>query len=60
MKKEVFLVSAVSRQIPKIIIGIGWLKIADTNKCPVSKALLVLACLGWPTPLSSVQVENNI
>jgi hypothetical protein len=21
--------------IPKIIIGIGWLKIADTNKCSV-------------------------
>jgi hypothetical protein len=49
--------------IPKIIIGIDCLKTADTNKCPVwliSKALLVSASLGRPTPLSYVQIENNI
>jgi hypothetical protein len=49
--------------IPKIIIGIGWLKTVDTNKCPVwpiSKALLVSASLSQPTPLSHVQIENII
>jgi hypothetical protein len=49
--------------IPKIIIGIGWFKTPDTNKCHVwsiSKALLVSAVLGWPTPLSPVQIENII
>jgi hypothetical protein len=54
---------AYFQPIPKIIIGIGWLKTADTNKCPawpISKALLVLAGLGWPTPLSHVQIQKNI
>jgi hypothetical protein len=49
--------------IPKIIIGIGCLKITDTNKCPaclISKILLVLAGLNQPTPLNPVQIENII
>jgi hypothetical protein len=49
--------------IPKIIIGIGSVKIANTNKChiwPISKALSVSAGLRRPTPLSPVQIENII
>jgi hypothetical protein len=49
--------------IPKIIIGIGWFKIADINKCtacPISKVLLVSAGLEWPTPLSPVQIQKII
>jgi hypothetical protein len=42
------------------LFSIGWLKTADTNKCHVSKALLVSAGLGRPTPLSFIQIENNI
>jgi hypothetical protein len=43
--------------IPKIIIGIDWLKTTDTNKCPawpISKALLVSTGLSQPTLLSPV------
>jgi hypothetical protein len=49
--------------IPKIIIGIVWLKTVDTHRCPawpISKALLVLAGLGRPTPLSPIQIQKNI
>jgi hypothetical protein len=49
--------------IQKISIGIGCLNTADSNKCPawpISKALLVSSGLGWPTPLSSVQIQKNI
>jgi hypothetical protein len=63
MKNEVFLVSSVFSRYQKIIIGIGWLKTADTNKCPtwpISKTLLVSTVLGRPTPLSLVQIENII
>jgi hypothetical protein len=45
------------------LFSIGCLKTDDTNKCPVwliSNALLVSAGLGRSTPLSSVQIENNI
>jgi hypothetical protein len=45
----------------KIIIGIGWLKTADINKChacPIFKALLVSAGLGRSTPLSHVQIQK--
>jgi hypothetical protein len=53
------------RPIPFIpfIRYLWYLKIADTNKCHVwsiSKAILVSAGLGRPTPLSYVQIENNI
>jgi hypothetical protein len=37
--------------------SIGWLKTCNTNKCPawpISKALLISAGLGRPTPLSFV------
>jgi hypothetical protein len=49
--------------IPKIIIGIGWLKTADTNKChawPISKVLLVSTSLIQSTSLSHVQIKNII
>jgi hypothetical protein len=49
--------------ILKIIIGIGWLKTVDINKChvcPISKALLMSAGLGQSIPLSPVQIQKNI
>jgi hypothetical protein len=49
--------------IPKIIIGIGWLKTINTNKCPVwpiFKVLLVSTSLERSTPLSLVQIQKNI
>jgi hypothetical protein len=45
------------------LFSIGCLKTTDTNKCPtwpISKALLVSAGLGRPTPLSPIQIQKNI
>jgi hypothetical protein len=74
MKNEVFLAFirykkrglfsiGCYQMIQKIIIGIGGLKIADTNKCTtwsISKALLVSAGLSQPTLLSPTQIKNII
>jgi hypothetical protein len=74
MKNEVFLAFirykkrglfsiGCYQMIPKIIIGIGGLKIVDTNKCttwPISKTLLVSTGLSQPTLLSPTQIKNII
>jgi hypothetical protein len=62
-KKEGIFSIGCYQSISKIIISISWFNTTDTNKChawSISKALLVSAGLGRPTPLSHVHIENII